>query len=101
LQSGQQTDLTVSATDNIAVTVGPTVTCTNDGAYNAATGTFTAPIVSAETTSVCTVTASDAAGNEASDTISFTINPDTTDPEAMFLRRLMFQPRQRAFVRQA
>ena len=84
LQSGQQTDLTVSATDNIAVTVGPTVTCTNDGAYNAATGTFTAPIVSAETTSVCTVTASDAAGNEASDTISFTINPDTTDPEASF-----------------
>ena len=84
LQSGQRTDLTISATDNIAVTVGPTVSCTNDGVYNAAAGTFTAPIVSTETTSVCTVTASDAAGNEASESISFTINPDTTNPEASF-----------------
>jgi len=43
-----------------------------------------APIVSAETSSVCTVIASDAAGNEASESISFTINPDVTNPEASF-----------------
>jgi len=84
LQSGQNTSLTISATDNVRVTTGPTVSCTNDGVYNATANTFTAPIVSAETTSVCTVTASDAAGNEASETISFTITPDTTNPEASF-----------------
>jgi len=84
LQSGQQTTLTISATDNIGVTSGPTVSCSNDGIYDSAAGTFTAPIVSAETTSICTVTANDAAGNEATETISFTINPDVTNPEASF-----------------
>jgi len=69
---------TLTATDNVAVTTGPTVSCTNGGSF--AGGTFTAPSVTASTTSVCTATASDAAGNEGTATLTVTVTPDTTAP---------------------
>lgn len=79
VNSGETAAVTVSATDNIGVTSGPNVSCTNDGSF--ADGTFTAPTVTEETQSVCTVTASDAAGNEATGTFTATIViPDTTPP---------------------
>ena len=72
----------LTATDNVAVTSGPTVSCTNGGAFSA--GTFTAPAVTSTTTSECTATASDAAGNEGAATLTVTINPDTTAPVVTF-----------------
>lgn len=63
----------LTATDNVSVTTGPTVSCTNGGSFSGST--FTAPTVTAETTSVCTATASDAAGNEGSATLTVTITP--------------------------
>ena len=73
---------TLTATDNVAVTSGPTVSCTNGGTFSA--GTFTAPAAAATTTSVCTATASDAAGNQGSATLTVTINPDTAAPVVTF-----------------
>lgn len=72
----------LTATDNVAVTSGPTVSCTNGGAFSA--GTFTAPAVTSTTISECTATASDAAGNEGTATLTVTINPDTTAPVVTF-----------------
>lgn len=63
----------LTATDNVSVTTGPTVSCTNGGSFSGST--FTAPTVTAETTSVCTAIASDAAGNEGSATLTVTITP--------------------------
>ena len=70
------------ATDNVAVTSGPTVSCTNGGSFSA--GTFTAPAVTSTTISECTATASDAAGNQGTATLTVTINPDTTAPIITF-----------------
>lgn len=63
---------TLTATDNTAVTTGPTVTCTNGGSF--ANGTFTAPRTGLNITSVCTATAGDAAGNNGSGTLTVTVN---------------------------
>lgn len=79
VDSGQTFSVTVSASDNVGVTTGPDISCTNGGAF--ANNVFTAPTVTVETQSVCTVTASDAAGNSASETFTATIRePDTTSP---------------------
>jgi len=59
--SGQTGNSTLTSTDNVAVTTGPTVSCTNNGSFSG--GVFTAPTVTEQTTSVCTATAGDAAGN--------------------------------------
>lgn len=72
---------TLTATDNVGVTTGPTVTCTNGGAFSG--GTFTAPAVTADTTSVCTATAGDAAGNEGAGTLTVTITPNTPPPASV------------------
>lgn len=69
---------TLTATDNVGVVSGPTVTCTNGGSF--AAGIFTAPAVTLNTTSVCTAAASDAAGNSGSGTLTVTILPPS-DPE--------------------
>ena len=63
---------TLTATDNTAVTTGPTVTCTNGGSF--AGGTFTAPRTGLNIISVCTATAGDAAGNNGSGTLTVTVN---------------------------
>jgi len=63
---------TLSATDNTAVTTGPTVTCTNGGSFTG--GTFTAPRTGLNITSVCTATAGDAAGNSGTGTLTVTVN---------------------------
>lgn len=77
----------LTATDAVGVTVGPNVDCTNGGSFNVATNTFTAATVSADTESVCTATASDAAGNEGTATLTVTMTvpvPDTTAPVVQF-----------------
>ena len=76
--SGGTGTSTLSATDNVGVTTGPNVTCTNNGAF--AGTTFTAPSVTVQTTSVCTATASDAAGNSGQATLTVTIDPATPPP---------------------
>jgi len=62
----------------------PVIQCTEGGRF---TGyTFTAPAVSQNTTSVCTATATDVAGNTASGTLTVSIRPkpDTTKPAISF-----------------
>ena len=73
--SGQTATSTLSATDNVAITSGPTVTCTNGGAYNAATNLFTPANVTSNTVSICTATATDAAGNTGTATLTATMTP--------------------------
>lgn len=76
---------TLTATDNVRITVGPTVNCTNGGSFNVATNIFTAAAVSADTESVCTATASDAAGNQGSATLTVTMTVPVPDTEAPVL----------------
>ncbi len=78
---------TLTATDAVGITVGPNVSCTNGGTFSVATNTFTAAAVTADTQSVCTATASDAAGNSGSATLTVTMTapvPDTTAPVVQF-----------------
>ncbi|MEP4052234.1 MAG: hypothetical protein ABJN22_08315 [Litorimonas sp.] len=75
VESGQTGSSTLTATDDTAVTTGPTVSCTNGGSFNVATNVFTAATVTANTESVCTATASDAAGNEGTGTLTVTMTP--------------------------
>ncbi len=74
--SGGSAVTTLTATDNVGVTSGPTVSCTNGGSF--AGSTFTAPLVTVATTAICTATASDAAGNSGTANLTFTV----TAPEA-------------------
>jgi len=61
----------VSASDNTAVTGEPTVTCTKGGRFS--NGTFTAPQSRCfDVTSVCTATATDAAGNRGTAVLTVT-----------------------------
>lgn len=71
--SGATAASTLSASDNVGIASGPTVSCTNGGSF--ASNIFTAPAVTVQTTSVCTATASDAAGNSGSATLTATVNP--------------------------
>ena len=84
VESGETTGVTLTATDNIAVTSGPDVECDNGGEF--ANGNFTAPTVAEQTTVTCTAMASDAAGNQGDATLSVTVNPppDTTPPSLEF-----------------
>ena len=76
---------TLLANDAIGVTVGPNVDCTNGGSFSVATNTFTATAVTADTQSVCTATASDAAGNQGSATLTVTMIVPVPDIEAPVL----------------
>ena len=82
LDSGSTGTSTLTATDNTAVTSGPTVSCTNGGAFDISTNTFSAPAVTVDTTSVCTATTQDAAGNEGTASLTVTI---TAPPTAITL----------------
>ncbi len=80
VESGATGSSTLTATDNVGVTSGPTVTCTNGGSFS--DSTFTAPTVTATTTSVCTATASDAAGNSATGTLTVRVRTPQEPPVA-------------------
>jgi len=88
VQSESTGTSTLTATDNRGVTSGPTVTCTNGGTFTVSTNTFTAAAVTANTTSVCTATAGDAAGNIGTAILTVTMTPppppDTTAPVLTF-----------------
>ena len=75
VESGMTGISIVSATDNVGVTSGPDVTCTNGGSFDVPTNTFTAASVASNTQSVCTATASDAGGNEGTSTLTVTMTP--------------------------
>ena len=81
---GQTGSSTLSATDNVGLSGSASVTCTNGGTFSS--NTFTAPDVNSETTSVCTATARDAAGNTGRATLTVTITPapDTSAPALNF-----------------
>ena len=75
--SGETGSSTLSSTDNIGITSGPTVSCTNGGSF--ADGVFTAPEVTENTTSICTATAGDAAGNTGTATLTVTVTRKTSN----------------------
>ena len=75
VESGQTGSSVLTATDDTAVTTGPTVSCTNGGSFNVSTNVFTAAMVTVNTQSVCTATASDAAGNSGTGTLTVTMTP--------------------------
>ena len=75
VESGMTGSSTLSASDNVGITSGPSVTCDNGGSFDVASNSFTAPSVTAETTSTCTATARDAAGNEGTATLTVTVTP--------------------------
>jgi len=79
---GASTSAALSATDNVGVTSGPTITCTNGGGFTGRT--FSAPAVTTATTSVCTATAGDVAGNSGTGELTVSITPDTTGPSLTF-----------------
>ncbi|MBC6402358.1 MAG: hypothetical protein GDA35_01780, partial [Hyphomonadaceae bacterium] len=81
VDSGGTGSSTLTATDNVGVTTGPTVTCTV-GSF--ADNTYTAPVVSADTMATCTATASDAAGNEGTATLTITVAREMTAPVVTF-----------------
>ena len=75
--SGETGASTLTATDNVGITTGPTTTCTNGGSF--ANNVFTAPDVTENTTSICTVTAGDAAGNSGTATLTVTVTRKTSN----------------------
>ncbi|MBC6413227.1 MAG: hypothetical protein GDA39_10360, partial [Hyphomonadaceae bacterium] len=80
--SGATVASTLTATDNADSTITPTVTCTQGSFAN---NTYTAPVVSADTTATCTATASDAAGNAAEPvTLTISVAKETVAPDVSF-----------------
>jgi len=77
--SGATGTSTLTATDNVAVTVGPDVNCTN-GTFSGST--FTAPTTTTDMTVTCTAMAEDAAGNSGSDTLTVTVTAPSAPPPA-------------------
>ena len=78
---------TLTATDAVGITNGPNVTCTNGGDFDVTTNIFTAAAVTVDTQSICTATASDAAGNQGTATLTVTMTaivPDTEAPTVTF-----------------
>ena len=71
VRSGESANSTLTATDNVGVTEGPSVTCTNGGMFSG--DTFTAPTTNENVTSVCTATATDAAGNSGTGTLTVSV----------------------------
>ncbi|MBC6404005.1 MAG: hypothetical protein GDA35_10385 [Hyphomonadaceae bacterium] len=82
VDSGETASVTLTATDNVGVTRGPTVTCV-EGSF--ADNTYTAPHVDFNTADDCEARARDAAGNKSVATLTVSIiAPDTTPPVLFF-----------------
>ncbi|MBC6404094.1 MAG: hypothetical protein GDA35_10875, partial [Hyphomonadaceae bacterium] len=81
VDSGGTGSSTLTATDNVAVTSGPGVTC-DQGSF--ANNTYTAPVVSEDTMATCTAMATDAAGNEGTATVTISIARETAPPVITF-----------------
>ena len=84
--SEQSASVSFNTSGGIASTL--TSSCTNGGNYNTDTRIFTAPAVTANVTSICTLTIQDAAGNEGRANLTVTVTPppppDTTAPVITF-----------------
>ncbi|MBC6402206.1 MAG: hypothetical protein GDA35_01005, partial [Hyphomonadaceae bacterium] len=83
VDSGATAVSTFTATDNVAITTGPAVTCTQ-GSYDPDTKTYTAPVVSVDTTATCRARALDFAGNIGEATLTVSIARETTPPVVTF-----------------
>ncbi|MBC6412859.1 MAG: hypothetical protein GDA39_08295, partial [Hyphomonadaceae bacterium] len=88
VDSGATVAVTLTATDNVGITRGPVVTCTV-GSFSIGDSTYTAPVVSVDTTATCTATAADAAGTEGTATLAVSVTapgegPDMTPPVLTF-----------------
>ena len=59
--------------DDVDGTLTPEVNCTNGDVFDIETNQFAAPEVATDITSICTATAFDSAGNEASATLTASI----------------------------
>ncbi len=77
VNSGESASSTVAATDNVGVTTGPTVTCTNGTFSN---GTYTAPGTTTDLEDECVATAGDAAGNSGQATLTISVVGDAVAP---------------------
>ncbi|MBC6413228.1 MAG: hypothetical protein GDA39_10365, partial [Hyphomonadaceae bacterium] len=87
---GTTVPVTLTATDNVGIARGPTVTCTR-GSFDVGDNTYTLPDVSTDTTgATCRATASDAAGNEGTATLTVSFPGDTTPPVIKFDRQARF-----------
>jgi len=82
--SGQTAAVTVTATDNVGLQGDVSVTCDEGGTV--AGGVFTAPVVTAPVTTICTAVATDTSGNVATDvlTAQITFVADNEDPVITF-----------------
>ncbi|MBC6412917.1 MAG: hypothetical protein GDA39_08630, partial [Hyphomonadaceae bacterium] len=83
VNSGGTAMSTLTATDNVRVTTGPAVTCTQ-GSFSPDTGTYTAPPVRDNIMATCTATATDRAGNEGTATLTVSVTGDSEPPELSF-----------------
>lgn len=84
LESSKTGSSTLRVIDDGGIPNPPIIQCTNGGSFTGST--FIAPIVTQNTTSICTATATDTAGNTASGSLTVSIRPelDTTKPELYF-----------------
>ena len=84
LESSETGTSNLKVIDDGGIPNPPIIQCTNGGLYTGST--FTAPTVTQNTTSVCTATATDVAGNTGSGTLTVLIRPepDTINPAISF-----------------
>ena len=73
LESGETAESVLEVLDDVDGTLTPEVNCTNGGVFDIETNQFAAPEVATDITSICTATAFDGAGNEASATLTASI----------------------------
>lgn len=88
VRSGQSARLKLVANDNVGITTGPKVECSDGGMFELKNDLFTAPITRVPLEIVCHATASDAAGNSSNSTLSINILPERpvdSDQEAVFV----------------
>ena len=78
--SGETETSIFTATDNVGFATGPSISCTEGGAH---TGTaFTAPVVTVDTISICTATATDTSGNSGEAILTVRITAPNQAPTA-------------------
>jgi hypothetical protein len=80
VESGGTASSVLSAVDNVGIVEGPSVACTERGVFEGSI--FQAPVVENETISLCTATATDAAGNVGTTLLMVTIEPPNAPPIA-------------------
>ncbi|MBC6413010.1 MAG: hypothetical protein GDA39_09165, partial [Hyphomonadaceae bacterium] len=81
VKSGATVPVTLTATDDVGITIGPLVKCDQGSFTN---GTYTAPHVKVDTIAECTAVARDAADNEVEAKLTISVTGDKTPPVLTF-----------------